>query len=208
MADRSTIVGAVLAGGQSRRMGGQDKALMPLAGRPLIGHVIDRLTPQVDRLGINANGDPERFSPFGVPVFADTISGHAGPLAGILAAMGFAIQLDARFTHVATAATDTPFFPTDMVARLADAAATSETIAMATSGGNRHPVFGLWPVSLAGDLEAWLRRTDTFKVLAWAGRHNLAEVDFAFDDHDPFFNVNTPRDREMAESLLTTEAAR
>lgn len=200
---RETILGTVLAGGQSRRMGGTDKALVALAGTPLIAHVATRLAPQVGAIAINANGDSGRFDALGLPVFADTIGGHAGPLAGVLAAMRFAGELDDRFTHMATAATDTPFFPDDLVARLAASATTPDTIAMATSDGNRHPVFALWPTALADDLERWLAETDTFKVLAWVKRHRFAPVDFAPlpDGVDPFFNINTPEDLAAAERM-------
>lgn len=200
---RPAILGVVLAGGLSRRMGGVDKAQLELAGRPLIAHVVDRLAPQVGAVAINANGDPARFAGLGLPVFADTVGGHAGPLAGVLAALLFTRRADARLTHVATAATDTPLFPSDLVARLAAAAVEPDMIAMATSGGNRHPVFALWPVALAADLEDWLASTDTFKVMAFVQRHRLAEIAFPLrpDGTDPFFNINTPDDLATAERL-------
>lgn len=197
------ILGVVLAGGQSRRMGGTDKALVAIAGKPLIAHVAERLAPQVGAMAINANGDARRFDRLGLPVFADTVTGHAGPLAGVLAAMRFAAAQNGNFTHVATAATDTPFFPADLVARLAESATTPDTIAMATSNGNRHPVFALWPTALAGDLESWLAGTDTFKVMAWVKRHRFAPVEFGLapDGADPFFNINTPEDLATAERV-------
>lgn len=206
---RDAILGVVLAGGQSRRMGGTDKAFVELGRKPLISHVIDRLSPQVGGVAINANGDPGRFSAIDLPVFADTIGGHAGPLAGVLAAMRFAEAQDAALTHVATAATDTPFFPVDLVRRLSGVATTDDTIAMATSGGNRHPVFALWPVALTGDLEDWLATTDTFKVMAWVQRHRLQQVEFVIgaDGTDPFFNINTPDDLARATALMQEGAA-
>ena len=204
---RDRILGVVLAGGQSRRMGGEDKALKPLAGRPMIAHVIERLAPQVGAMAINANDDPARFAGLSLPVFADTIGGHAGPLAGVLAAMRFAQSMETTPSHIATAATDTPFFPADIVTRLASEVTTADTIAMATSDGNRHPVFALWPVALADDLHGWLTTTDTFKVMAWVRRHRLVEVDFDMlaDGGDPFFNVNTPADLADAEARLAAE---
>ncbi|QBK31060.1 molybdenum cofactor guanylyltransferase MobA [Roseitalea porphyridii] len=208
-AGKKTILGVVLAGGQSRRMGGTDKALVPLAGRPLIAHVAGRLAPQVDAVAINANGDPARFEETALPVFADTVAGHAGPLAGVLAAMDHAARHHPSVTHVATAATDTPFFPEDLVARLSAAATTANTIAMATSDGHRHPVFALWPVALADDLGDWLETSDTLKVMAFVQRHHLAEVDFPVgrDGTDPFFNINTPDDLARAETFMRQGAA-
>ncbi|WP_306117966.1 MULTISPECIES: molybdenum cofactor guanylyltransferase MobA [unclassified Roseitalea] len=200
------IVGVVLAGGLSRRMNGQDKALMPLAGKPLIGHVIDRLAPQVGLIAINANGDPQRFAMTGLPVFADTIPGHAGPLAGVLAAMDFARARGPGLTHVATAATDTPFLPLDLVARLAAASATPDTIAMAHSHGQRHPVFALWPVGLADDLRAFLASTESYKVMVWVERHRLRPVEFGTEGGDPFFNINTPAELAHAKARFREEA--
>jgi molybdopterin-guanine dinucleotide biosynthesis protein A len=109
------IAGVILAGGLARRMGGGDKALLELAGETLLARVIARLKPQVGEMVLNANGDPARFAEFGLPVVADTVEGFAGPLAGILAGMRWAAAKG--YSHVASAAGDTPFFPADLVAR-------------------------------------------------------------------------------------------
>jgi molybdenum cofactor guanylyltransferase len=197
-------VGCVLAGGLSRRMGGGDKALKELGGKPMLAHVIERLRPQVSRMVLNANGDPARFTQFGLPVTPDPIEGFAGPLAGVLAGLRWAEKHAPDARWVASAAADTPFFPKDLVQRLAQEADTSEpTIALAASGGHRHPVFGLWPVALADDLENFLRTVETRKVLAWVSRHANVEVPFVQYKHngaelDPFFNANTPDDMQRA----------
>lgn len=201
-------VGCVLAGGLSRRMGGGDKALRELGGKPMLAHVIERLRPQVSLMVLNANGDPVRFAKFGLPVTPDPIEGFAGPLAGVLAGLRWAEKNAPDARWVASAAADTPFFPKNLVEQLAQAANTpAPTIALAASGGHRHPVFGLWPVGLADDLETFLRTADTRKVLAWVSRHPNVEV--AFEEPpvngiplDPFFNANTPDDMAQAESLL------
>ena len=201
------MAGLVLAGGQSRRMGGGDKSLRLLGGRPLIAHVIDRLAPQVGPLAISANSDPALFRAFGLPVLADTVAGSAGPLAGVLAGMVWAAR-DPVLTHLATAATDTPFFPRDLVARLLDQAAEGR-IVLARSFGRCQPVFGLWPLALRGDLADWLAQGDSRKVQVWAARHPLAEVDFTPDEAgapDPFFNANTPEELAEAEAMLATGA--
>ncbi|VVT23496.1 molybdenum cofactor guanylyltransferase MobA [Rhizobium sp. EC-SD404] len=204
---RKDILGCVLAGGLSRRMGGGDKALLEIRGVPMLTRVIDRLKPQVSSLVLNANGDAGRFAEYDLPVIADTVGDFAGPLAGVLAGMRHAQTADQSISHVATAASDTPFFPVDLVERFAEVTTTADTIALATSDGNRHPVFGLWPVALADDLETWLKESDTFKVLAWVHRHRLATVDFDLVRHgehsfDPFFNANTPEDMIAAETFL------
>ena len=203
----SLAVGCVLAGGLSRRMGGGEKSLKDLAGQPMLARVIARLKPQVGAIVINANGEPARFSQFDLPVAADPVQGFAGPLAGILCGMRWAEAHHPDARWVVTVATDTPFFPEDLVARLVGAAGHHEAmIALAKSGDRVHPVFGLWPVALADDLEAAMREEDLRKVLVWVRRHANVEVIFSGRvvdgiELDPFFNINTPEDMETAEAL-------
>lgn len=198
------VAGIILAGGRSSRMGGGDKCLMPLAGRPLLAHVAERLSPQVATLALNANGDPRRFSGFGLQVVPDDAAGHAGPLAGVLAGMRWA-RRQAGFTHIATVAADTPFLPRNLVAGLAAIdELTGGRIVLSRSAGRTHPVFGLWPVALAPDLARFMEETDTYRMTAYAGaRHEAAYADFALANGlDPFFNVNTPEDLAVAGELM------
>ena len=207
---RETIVGCILAGGLSRRMGGADKALIRLGPLPMIAHVAERLRPQVGDLVINTNGDPGLYSDFSLPIIKDSISGFAGPLAGIVAGMEWALEQRSDATHLATAAADTPFFPADLVARLSDRTnGAADSIVLASSRSHRHPVFGLWPLALHKDLAAWMRSTDSYKVMAWVQRHPWEVVEFHdIDAHpngiDPFFNANTPQELAEAETLLAT----
>ncbi len=197
------VTGILLAGGQSRRMGGGDKCLRHLGGRPLLDRIIERTVPQVTRLVINANGDPQRFSPFGVPVTADSVAGYAGPLAGVLAGMEWAAANAPECAWIATFATDAPFLPDDLVARLSEAIADGAAdMACAVSGGRRHPVFGLWPVALSAELRRALVDRGVRKVDDWTDGYNLREVAFAVGAIDPFFNVNRPEDIAAAESIL------
>ncbi len=205
---KSAIAGVLLAGGQSRRMGGGDKGLIDIGGATMLGRVIERLSPQVVQLAINANGDPARFSQFGLPVVADTIEGHVGPLAGVLAGMRWAQTSAPDARHIVTASTDAPFLPPDLGARLAsELAATPENaIALARSGGHLHPVIGLWPVDLADDLETALGE-GVRKVLHWTDRHGTLGVEFEFTEIagraiDPFFNANTPEELDEVRDLL------
>ena len=200
-----STAGVILAGGLARRMGGGDKALLQLAGKPLLQHVIDRLRPQVAEIVLNANGDPARFARFGLPVVPDTVEGFAGPLAGVLAGMRWAAARG--HSHVASAAGDTPFFPTDLVARL-QAAKGAEPISMAATedperGMSEHPTFALWPVELADDLERALTTSTMRKVIVWTSRHGCARA--VFEGHLPFFNVNTPDDLAEAERIAAGE---
>ncbi len=203
----TALAAVILAGGLSRRMGGGDKTLLELAGKPMLARVIDRLSAQVRPIAINANGDPARFTGFGLPVIADTVGDHAGPLAGVLAGLEWAQRTDPALTHIITVAGDTPLFPHDLVAGLLAANdGHGERIVLAASGGYRHPVFGLWPVALAGDLAAWMASTDTYKVLAWVGEHDHAFAEFAHEDGiDPFFNANTPEELDELERLVGAE---
>jgi molybdopterin-guanine dinucleotide biosynthesis protein A len=198
------LPGLVLAGGLSRRMGGGDKCLRPFAGATILDRIVARLRPQVSSIAINANGDAARFARFGLPVLADTVEGFAGPLAGILAGMRWAAAAQPAATHMLSVASDAPFFPVDLAARLLSGASAAGTpLACAASAGQAHPVFGLWPVALADDLERAMREEGLRKVDAWTSRHGCAEVEFPFaGDVDPFFNVNRPDDLAAAEALL------
>jgi len=202
---RNAVVGVLLAGGRATRMGGGDKGLRALGGRPILTHVIERARPQVGALVLNANGDPARFADFGLPVASDVIEGFAGPLAGVLTGMAWARTNRPDAPWIVTIATDTPFFPRDLVARLRDAAERrGADMACAASGGRAHPVFGLWPVRLAEDLRSAMVEEGIRKVDVWTARHRLAEVAFAAQPIDPFFNTNRPEDLAEAERLLAT----
>jgi len=173
-----------------------------LGDRTLLAHCIDVIAPQVGLMVLNANGDPERFAAFGLAVVADAIGDYPGPLAGILAGMRWAAAQGA--TDVVSVAADTPFLPTDLVARL-DAARTEAAVplACAASGGWTHPVIGLWPVDLADALEADLR-AGMRKIDRWTEKFGVVSAEFPTEPFDPFFNVNRPEDLAEAETLLRT----
>jgi molybdopterin-guanine dinucleotide biosynthesis protein A len=199
------VAGVLLAGGLARRMGGGDKALMEIGGETILARVIARTRPQVDALVLNANGDPARFGEFGLPVVADVVEGFAGPLAGVLTGMIWAREHAPGSRWLASFATDAPFLPGDLVARLLAAVEREGAqMACAESAGRRHPVFGLWPIALADDLRAALVDQDMRKIDAWTARYRLAVAEFAADPVDPFFNANRPEDLARAEELLGT----
>ena len=194
MTDHSTprpatpITGVLLAGGQGRRMGGVDKGLLELHGRPLAAHAIARLAPQVDELLINANQNMVAWQAFGYTVFGDDIPGYAGPLAGLHAALS-------RASHplVATAPCDAPFLPDDLVARLFAAwQDTAADVAVAKALDQLHPVFCLCRREHIAHLESFLA-TGGRRVDRWYAGLRVVEV--AFDDqHAAFLNINTPDD--------------
>ena len=197
------VVGVLLAGGRSRRMGGGDKCLRQLGEATILEHVVARARPQAATLVLNANGDPGRFAAIGLPTVADVVEGFAGPLAGVLTGMEWARAQRPDCPWIATIATDTPFFPADLVARMLGVVEhVGAELACASSGGRAHPVFGLWPVRLADELRAAMIEEGIRKVDVWTARHGLVEVPFATDPVDPFFNTNRPEDLAEAERLL------
>ena len=201
----SNIVGIVLAGGQSRRMGGGDKGLQELGGKPLLAHVVARLGPQVSHLVLSANGDPARFDDFGMPVVADNASDFQGPLAGIEAGLRWVAAHDPNAVWAVTVPGDTPFIPHDLVARFAEAVQEAP-MAVACSEKGVHPVVGLWPVAMAGALADALAAGKR-KATDWIKSQGAAEVFFdaaKIGDAriDPFFNINRPDDLRAAEALL------
>jgi molybdopterin-guanine dinucleotide biosynthesis protein A len=186
-----TCCGLVLAGGEGRRMGGADKALLPLGGKPLLDHVLARLVPQVGLLAISANGAAGRFARWGLPVLAD--EQVMGPLAGVLAGLRWAAQTGGE--SLLTVAVDSPFFPDDLAARLGAGPA------MAAWQGRLHPTFAVWPVTLAPLLAAELAKGHT-RLRDFAALAGARVVDFGAEGEDPFRNLNTRADLAAAEGLL------
>jgi molybdopterin-guanine dinucleotide biosynthesis protein A len=186
----------ILAGGLARRMGGGDKALKRVGAKTILDRVIARMATQAQQLALNANGDPERFAAFGLPVIADGVADYPGPLAGILAGMRWAGGFGAR--RVATVAADGPFLPRDLIMRLALA---TTPVATAASGGFTHPVIGVFDVALADDLEAALLAGER-KIDRWTARHGVSEIEWPVVPFDPFFNANSPDDLAAAEAVL------
>lgn len=201
--DSNGVVGVILAGGLARRMGGGDKCLLEVGGRSLLAHVVDRTGPQVKDIVLNANGDPERFAPFGLPVAADVVPDFAGPLAGVLTGMDWARVHHPDCSWLVSVAADTPFLPRDLVGRLLRAAQSQQApLAVACSAGRRHPVFGLWSTALINDLRTAVVDEGVRKIVAWTDRYPLARVDFCDNAVDPFFNINTAEDLKEAARLL------
>jgi molybdenum cofactor guanylyltransferase len=197
------VVGLLLAGGLSRRMGGGDKGLRLLGGVSLFDRVIERVRPQVEALVLNANGDPERFARFGLPVVGDSVPDFAGPLAGVLAGLDWTALHRPDCDYVVSVATDAPFLPKDLVALLTAGIESAEAdLACAASAGQVHPVIGLWPMRLREDLRHAMVGEGIRKVDQWTARHRLATVVFASEPIDPFFNANRPEDLAAAEALL------
>lgn len=197
------IAGVLLAGGLSRRMGGGDKTLKAVGGRAILDRVIDKARRQAVPLILNANGDPARFVAYGLPVVPDAIEGYAGPLAGVLTGLEWAAAHAPNAEWVASFATDAPFLPDDLVPRLhITVMQEGADLACASSGGQPHPVFGLWPVRLRHDLRRAMVEEGIRKVDVWTARFRLAIAEFPAEPVDPFFNANKPDDLAAAEALI------
>jgi molybdenum cofactor guanylyltransferase len=196
------ITSVLLAGGLARRMGGGDKPMRQIGGRSILDRVIARLKPQCGELILNANGDPARFARFGLPVVPDTVEDFPGPLAGILAALDWAAAHRPGVSIVLSAAADCPFLPRDLVARLNQALVNEDAqLAVAASGGQSHPVIGLWRVALRDELRHALVQDNIRRVDRWTARYKLATVAWPTAPLDPFFNANTIEDVAEAERL-------
>jgi molybdopterin-guanine dinucleotide biosynthesis protein A len=192
----------VLAGGLARRMGGGDKARIAIGGTTILHRVLDCLAPQCASLVINANGDPARFADAKLPVVADSVPGFAGPLAGILAGFDWAALHLPQCEWLASVPGDCPFLPNDLIPRLhAARLASGAPLACARSGEWRHPVIGLWPLALRDDLRRALVAEGLRKIEIWTARHGVAIADWPAEPVDPFFNVNTPEDAALAQTL-------
>jgi molybdenum cofactor guanylyltransferase len=197
--------GLVLAGGLARRMGGGDKALIRIGRETILQRTLARLSPQVDGVVLNANGDPARFAAFGLPVVADSVPDFAGPLAGILAGLDWVAANRSDTEWVVSVPGDCPFLPHDLVVRLHEArSAESKALACAHSGDWRHPVVGLWRVALREDLRHAVAVEDLRKIEVWTARHGVALADWPTEPVDPFFNVNTPEDVARATELAVS----
>jgi len=197
---RSHTFGVVLAGGLARRMGGGDKPLRLLAGRPMLDHVLDRLRPQVAAMALSANGDAARFAPRGLPVLADKLPDFPGPLAGILAGMEWVAAQGGEW--LVSAPGDSPLLPGNYVASLwAARRAAGLPLACAESGGQVHPPCGLWDVALRHDLRAALLAGER-KISRWTARHGIAHASWPATPFDPFFNANTVADLAAAEAWV------
>lgn len=194
----------ILSGGRSSRIG-VPKALLPFGPARLIDHIAARLAPQVGAIAVNTN-DPAIVLP-GASAFSDRFGGFHGPLAGIHAALRHVADNHPGAGHVFIVPTDSPFFPKDVVSRLAATLAGPEDIALAASLGRMHPVLGLWPVALAAKLAAWLENPPTLKVRAFLDGLPVRVTEFPVIETplgplDPFFNINTHDDLDLARKIL------
>ncbi len=197
------IIGFIIAGGQSSRMGGGAKCLLDVAGKPILAHIVERFGPQVDQLVLNTNEAPSLFQGFDVAIVADKFPDQPGPLAGLLSCLDYAAHNAPAAEWVATVPSDCPFVPRDLIARLLEHAPddTTNNAVVAASGEHLHPLAGLWRPALLGRLKRAFEDHGLRGMKQWVedveGRH----VSFAITPFDPFFNVNRPEDLARAGAI-------
>lgn len=206
MPTATDLPAVIIAGGLSSRMG-RNKSALPMGAQSMIERIIERLRPQVSHIAVNTNSVPPLLLPEDVSAFPDSVAGRLGPLAGVLSALRHTSLAHLGKEAVITVPTDTPFFPLDLVSRLASARTRPDEIAIAHTNGTMHPIFGLWPVTIADDLEDFLLSDDKRRVRSFIIRHPMVAVEFPMIEtragpFDLFYNINTPADHAEAERWL------
>tara|TARA_B110000495_G_scaffold159611_1_gene143765 strand:- start:31 stop:651 length:621 start_codon:yes stop_codon:yes gene_type:complete len=195
------ILGAILAGGKSKRMG-QDKLFVNLNNKKLIEHTIVKVKKYLKELIIVTNNENEFFKINNLITVNDCIKGQLGPLAGILTAMKWAKENSPKSNWVASFPCDTPFFPESIIAKFIEESKKKESLILcASSHGRKHNIFGLWSLDLYDKLYNDLVNNKIRKVQDWTKANNIKNLEFEFEGHDPFFNINTLEDLEFAKKL-------
>ena len=197
------ILGAILAGGQSKRMG-KDKLFLEINNKKLIEHTIDKVKKYLKEVIIITNQDNEYFSKNNLITVKDCIEGQLGPLVGILTAMKWAKENLTKCSWIATFPCDTPFFPESIIRSFIKESEKKESLILcASSHGRKHNIFGLWSLDLYGKLQDDLINKKVRKVQDWTEKNKIKNLEFKFKDYDPFFNINTQEDLEFAKKLST-----
>ena len=195
------ILGAILAGGQSKRMG-KDNLFLELNNKKLIEHTIDKVKKYLKKVIIVTNQDNEFFSKNNLTTVKDCIEGQLGPLVGILTAMKWAKENLSKCSWIATFPCDTPFFPESIIKHFIEESEKKESLILcASSHGRKHNIFGLWSLNLYEKLKDDLINKKVRKVQDWTEKNKIKNLEFKFKDYDPFFNINTEEDLEFAKKL-------
>jgi len=197
------IIGAILAGGQSKRMG-KDKLFLEFNNKKLIEHTIDKVKKYLKKVIVITNQDNEFFSKNNLTIVKDCIEGQLGPLVGILTAMKWAKENISKCSWIATFPCDTPFFPESIIKSFIEESEKKESLILcASSHGRKHNIFGLWSLDLYDKLKDDLINKKVRKVQDWTEKNKIKNLEFKFKDYDPFFNINTQEDLEFAKKLST-----
>lgn len=197
----NNLLGAILAGGQSKRMG-KDKLFLELNNKKLIEHTIDKVKKYLKKIVIITNQDNEFFFKNNLTTVKDCIEGQLGPLVGILTAMKWAKENLSKCSWIATFPCDTPFFPESIIKNFIEESEKKESLILcASSHGRKHNIFGLWSLDLYDKLKDDLINKKVRKVQDWTEKNKIKNLEFKFKDYDPFFNINTEEDLEFAKKL-------
>jgi len=195
------ILGAILAGGQSKRMG-KDKLFLELNNKKLIEHTLDKVKKYLKKIIIITNQDNKFFFENNLTTVKDCIEGQLGPLVGILTAMKWAKENLSKCSWIATFPCDTPFFPESIIKNFIEESEKKESLILcASSHGRKHNIFGLWSLDLYDKLKDDLINKKVRKVQDWTEKNKIKNLEFEFKDYDPFFNINTEEDLEFAKKL-------
>ena len=195
------ILGAILAGGQSKRMG-KDKLFLELNNKKLIEHTLDKVKKYLKKIIIITNQDNEFFFKNNLTTVKDCVEGQLGPLVGILTAMKWAKENFSKCSWIATFPCDTPFFPESIIKSFIEESEKKESLILcASSHGRKHNIFGLWSLKLYDKLKDDLINKKVRKVQDWTKKNKIKNLEFEFKDYDPFFNINTEEDLEFAKKL-------
>jgi molybdenum cofactor guanylyltransferase len=195
------ILGSILAGGQSKRMG-EEKLFLDINNKKLIEYSVDKVKKYLKDLIIVTNSDNEFFLKNNLTTVKDCIEGQLGPLVGILTAMKWAKDNSKKYSWVATFPCDTPFFPESIIKSFIHESKKKESLILcASSHGRRHNIFGLWSIELYDKLKNDLVNNKVRKVQDWTEKNKIKNLNFKFKDYDPFFNINTKEDLEFAKKI-------
>lgn len=200
------ILGAIIAGGQSRRMAGANKLLLELKGEYLVARAARRLSLQTDQVVINLQNEEKTVASLGYPIILDEQNDHLGPLAGISSVLKWVASSGIDIDYIMTVPADAPFFPPDLVNKLKNAIGSND-IAIAHYGGYSQQLFGLWSVGCSDDLSIYLDNPDNRKVMTFIRSRKWVQVEIEKQDVDPFMNINTQEDWQLAQNIAEKDGA-
>ena len=195
------IIGSILAGGKSERMG-EDKIFLNLDNKTLIEHTVNKVKKYLKEIIIITSKKNEFFEKNKLTTVKDCIDGQLGPLVGILTAMKWAKENSPKCSWIASFPCDTPFFPETIISQFIQESKKKESLILcASSHGRRHNIFGLWSLDLYDKLYDDVVNNKIRKVQDWTKANNIKNLEFKFNDYDPFFNINTAEDLKFAKEL-------
>ena len=197
---KNNMMALIIIGGQSRRMGGGIKSLLEFNNKNIFDRILEKLTPQIEKIIISCNSENEKLAKYRLPVIKDLKEGYLGPLAGIHSAMNWSVNNTSEVEWLITLPGDTPFIPDDIISKFQKQISKNIKIILAKSNNKIHPIIGAWHISLFRSLDRHLE-IGTRKILSWAELHPIGFINYNYQNYDPFFNINTRDDIEKAQNI-------